>query len=57
MSTYMRSDTFKTARSPKPHSNARSNGSVGHEKAAKDEIPDSPPEPLRRPLKLSDNHF
>ena len=46
MSTYMRSDTFKTTQSLKPGSKS-ANGSPGHDKVPDDDIPDSPPEPLR----------
>ena len=47
MSTYMRSDTFKTNKSLKSAPKASTHGAAGPGKPADDDIPDSPPEPLR----------
>ena len=47
MSTYMRSDSFKTTSSAKSTARAASRNSSGRNPSPEDDIPDSPPAPLR----------
>ena len=48
MATYMRSDSFKTTKTLKGGSKPSGNGSPGHSNSSADEIPDSPPAPMRQ---------